>query len=460
MLTHGLLLQTNLLQRQVGVKASFTKSVLLSLGRLFLFFSMACLGIVTIAEVRAEDKDQEEISEVESEGRRCSWMHIFPARPSSAQSSYSAQQEPGDLNSIRREMREIGNQLLDVNLEEMSPLVSRLHEIREREQLFHQLTQQEEHLRTAVLTTDLSDMASLVERLHEVREQRQLLLSNQTAANTNINTHAEPSIITTLGSGDGNAHLALSIPAAPIPNYASLTSEVNQQAIPAEGMEFIFPTISLESSTTSASYHSEAETESLADDESYISDASTIEYPRQTRQAEEKTSLNKPQVHAATHIGQNNEQRKQVNEVHAVTPHPAKEVKDMNANGPIRASNVALGIISPTSTDAVNSAQLFSSLVASKQYTDQRMSEVQQHINQVARNAYGAVAAAMAMPNQTPQQSGNTVIAVGGANFRGQSAVGFGVTHRSRNGQFLFHGAASTAGTAGTGVRVQLGYEF
>lgn len=458
MLTRGLLLQANLLQRQISVKTSFIKSALFSLGRLFLFFLMACLGMATSAEARAEETNQEKISETERVERRRSWVHISPARPSSAQSLYSAQEAAS--HSMQREMEGIGDQLLNSNLDEMAPLVSRLQEVRQREQLFNQLTQEEERTRTAVLTTELGDMAPLAERLHEVREQRQSLLSNQTAVDTHIDTHAEPSVITMPNNEDRDARLSLPIPAAPAPNYVSLAPEVSQQAIPAEGMEFIFPTISIESSTRSAGNYSDAETESLAGEESYASDASVIEYQRETRQAVEKTSTNKPQTNTATQTVQTNDQRKQVNEVHVVAPDTTKQVKGTNANGPIIVSNVALGAISPTSTDAVNGAQLFGALVASKQYTDQRFLEVRQNINQVARNAYGGIAAAMAMPNQTPQQNGNTVVAIGGANFRGQSAVGFGVTHRSRNGQFLFHGAASSAGAAGTGVRVQLGYEF
>ncbi len=458
MLTHGLPLQTNLLQKQVSVKTSFIKSVLLSLSRLFLFFSMACLGMATSAEARAEETNQEKISETENVGRRRSWVHVSPARPSSAQSLYSAQAEASDLNSMQREMEGIGDQLLNSNLDEMAPLVSRLQVMREREQLFNQLTQEEERTRTAVLTTELGDMAPLAERLHQVREQRQSLLSNQTAAG--IDTHAEPNVIRPLENEDRDARLGLSIPAVPAPNSVSLAPEVSQQAIPAEGMEFIFPTISIESPTISASNYSDAETESLAEEESYASEASVIEHQREAKQAVEKTSTNKQQANAATQTVQATDQHKQVNEGHAVAPDTTKEVKGTSANGPIIVSNVALGAISPTSTDAVNGAQLFGALAASKQYTDQRFVEARQHINQVARNAYGGIAAAMAMPNQTPQQNGNTVVAVGGANFRGQSAVGFGITHRSRNGQFLFHGAASSAGAAGTGVRVQLGYEF
>ncbi|WP_406806528.1 YadA family autotransporter adhesin [Burkholderia semiarida] len=100
-------------------------------------------------------------------------------------------------------------------------------------------------------------------------------------------------------------------------------------------------------------------------------------------------------------------------------------------------------------TDAVNVRQL-----------DQRFGETNRMINDVAKNAYAGIAAAMAMPNLTPSQPGKTVVAAGAANYKSGSAIAAGATYRTRDGKWLMNGAVSVTSTGDAGVRAQVGYEF
>ena len=124
-------------------------------------------------------------------------------------------------------------------------------------------------------------------------------------------------------------------------------------------------------------------------------------------------------------------------------------------------TNVAAGT---ADTDAVNLGQLNNSVSQGVQqansYTDQRFNDANRAINDVARNAYAGIAAAMAMPNMTPSGPGRTIVAAGAANYKGGNAVAAGATYRSRNGNWLVNGAVSVTNTGDAGVRAQVGYEF
>jgi trimeric autotransporter adhesin len=129
--------------------------------------------------------------------------------------------------------------------------------------------------------------------------------------------------------------------------------------------------------------------------------------------------------------------------------------------------NVAAGT---EATDAVNVEQLNAVVsdaigtmpagMTAKDYTDSRINSVQNTVNQVAKNSYAGIAAAMAMPNLTPSQPGKTVVAAGSGMYKSGAAAAVGVTHRSRNGKWLTNGALSVTSTGDAGARVQVGYEF
>ncbi|MGF6601515.1 autotransporter adhesin [Paraburkholderia sp. GAS448] len=124
-------------------------------------------------------------------------------------------------------------------------------------------------------------------------------------------------------------------------------------------------------------------------------------------------------------------------------------------------TNVAAGT---AATDAVNVGQMNSSVAQGVQqannYADQRFNEANRAINDVAKNAYAGIAAAMAMPNMTPSGPGRTIVAAGGATYKGGSAAAVGATYRSRNSKWLVNGAVSVTSTGDAGVRAQVGYEF
>lgn len=132
-----------------------------------------------------------------------------------------------------------------------------------------------------------------------------------------------------------------------------------------------------------------------------------------------------------------------------------------SATQPRQITHVAAGT---ADTDAVNVGQMNSSVAQGVQqansYTDQRFSQTNQAINDVAKNAYAGIAAAMAMPNMTPSGPGRTIVAAGGATYKGGSAAAVGATYRSRNNKWLVNSAVSVASTGDVGVRAQVGYEF
>jgi autotransporter adhesin len=124
-------------------------------------------------------------------------------------------------------------------------------------------------------------------------------------------------------------------------------------------------------------------------------------------------------------------------------------------------TNVAAGT---ADTDAVNVGQMNSSIAQGVQqansYSDQLFNQANQAINDVAKNAYAGIAAAMVMPNMTPSGPGRTIVAAGGATYKGGSAAAVGATYRSRNSKWLVNGAVSVTSTGDAGVRAQVGYEF
>ncbi|WP_459252560.1 YadA-like family protein [Paraburkholderia sediminicola] len=85
---------------------------------------------------------------------------------------------------------------------------------------------------------------------------------------------------------------------------------------------------------------------------------------------------------------------------------------------------------------------------------------MQNSVNEVAKNSYAGIAAAMAMPNLTPSGLGKTVVAAGAGAYKSGSAAAVGVTYRSQSGKWLTNGAVSVSNSGDAGARVQMGYEF
>ncbi|EGF8110792.1 adhesin [Escherichia coli] len=130
---------------------------------------------------------------------------------------------------------------------------------------------------------------------------------------------------------------------------------------------------------------------------------------------------------------------------------------DTKADGSIDYSNITLGggnssttRISNVSTgvnnnDAVNYAQLKQSVQETKQYTDQRMVEMDNKLSKTESKLSGGIASAMAMTG-LPQAytPGASMASIGGGTYNGESAFALGVSMVSANGRWVYKLQGST----------------
>ncbi|HHU9778306.1 TPA: trimeric autotransporter adhesin UpaG, partial [Escherichia coli] len=95
-------------------------------------------------------------------------------------------------------------------------------------------------------------------------------------------------------------------------------------------------------------------------------------------------------------------------------------------SGTTRISNVSAGV---NNNDAVNYAQLKQSVQETKQYTDQRMVEMDNKLSKTESKLSGGIASAMAMTG-LPQAytPGASMASIGGGTYNGESAVALGVS--------------------------------
>ncbi|HBE6077225.1 TPA: YadA-like family protein [Escherichia coli] len=110
--------------------------------------------------------------------------------------------------------------------------------------------------------------------------------------------------------------------------------------------------------------------------------------------------------------------------------------------GTTRISNVSAGV---NNNDAVNYAQLKQSVQETKQYTDQRMVEMDNKLSKTERKLSGGIASAMAMTG-LPQAytPGASMASIGGGTYNGESAVALGVSMVSANGRWVYKLQGST----------------
>ncbi|EIO3925487.1 YadA-like family protein [Escherichia coli] len=110
--------------------------------------------------------------------------------------------------------------------------------------------------------------------------------------------------------------------------------------------------------------------------------------------------------------------------------------------GTTRISNVSAGV---NNNDAVNYAQLKQSVQETKQYTDQRMVEMDNKLSKTESKLSGGIASAMAMTGlpqaYTPSAS---MASIGGGTYNGESAVALGVSMVSANGRWVYKLQGST----------------
>ena len=110
--------------------------------------------------------------------------------------------------------------------------------------------------------------------------------------------------------------------------------------------------------------------------------------------------------------------------------------------GTTRISNVSAGV---NNNDAVNHAQLKQSVQETKQYTDQRMVEMDNKLSKTESKLSGGIASAMAMTG-LPQAytPGASMASIGGGTYNGESAVALGVSMVSANGRWVYKLQGST----------------
>ena len=110
--------------------------------------------------------------------------------------------------------------------------------------------------------------------------------------------------------------------------------------------------------------------------------------------------------------------------------------------GTTRISNVSAGV---NNNDAVNYAQLKQSVQETKQYTDQRMVEMDNKLSKTESKLSGGIASAMAMTG-LPQAytPGASMTCIGGGTYNGESAVALGVSMVSANGRWVYKLQGST----------------
>ncbi|MFT4435238.1 YadA family autotransporter adhesin [Caballeronia sp. 15715] len=124
-------------------------------------------------------------------------------------------------------------------------------------------------------------------------------------------------------------------------------------------------------------------------------------------------------------------------------------------------TNVAAGTLA---TDAVNLSQLnqsaSSTLSQANSYTDQRFNNTDQQIRDLDRNTRKGIASASALNVVTPYLPGRTTLNAGVAAYRGQAAMGIGVSRWNDKGNINFNGGVSSSGGNSTIVRAGVGYVF
>jgi autotransporter adhesin len=122
-------------------------------------------------------------------------------------------------------------------------------------------------------------------------------------------------------------------------------------------------------------------------------------------------------------------------------------------------TNVAAGT---SLTDAVNLDQLnksaSSTLSQANSYTDQRFSNTDQQIRDLDRSTRKGIASASALNVVTPYLPGRTTLNAGVAAYRGQAAMGIGVSRWNDKGTINFNGGVSSSGGNSTIVRAGVGY--
>jgi len=123
------------------------------------------------------------------------------------------------------------------------------------------------------------------------------------------------------------------------------------------------------------------------------------------------------------------------------------------STGPVTVHNVAPGV---APTDAVNVQQLNQVGAASNAYTDARVNQMGNTINDIGKKAYAGVAAAMAMES-APYVPGKLTYAAGMGYYEQQAAMGVSLRKTADNGRWSVTGGASATSRGTVAFRVGIG---
>ncbi|WP_301002849.1 YadA-like family protein [Neisseria polysaccharea] len=105
-------------------------------------------------------------------------------------------------------------------------------------------------------------------------------------------------------------------------------------------------------------------------------------------------------------------------------------------NGEIRISGLAAGRISPSSSDAVNGAQLFE--------VHERISSIEQKVDKLDKSMNGGIAKAGAVALlPQPTYAGHSMVSASTAHYNGEQALAIGYSSLSDNGKVILKAGAS-----------------
>ena len=112
------------------------------------------------------------------------------------------------------------------------------------------------------------------------------------------------------------------------------------------------------------------------------------------------------------------------------------KITNERPNGEVRISGLAAGRISPSSSDAVNGAQLFK--------VNERISSIEQKVDKLDKSMNGGIAKAGAVALlPQPTYAGHSMVSASTAHYNGEQALAIGYSSLSDNGKVILKAGAS-----------------
>lgn len=112
------------------------------------------------------------------------------------------------------------------------------------------------------------------------------------------------------------------------------------------------------------------------------------------------------------------------------------KITNERPNGEVRISGLAAGRISPSSSDAVNGAQLFE--------VNERISSIEQKVDKLDKSMNGGIAKAGAIALlPQPTYAGHSMVSASTAHYNGEQALAIGYSSLSDNGKVILKAGAS-----------------